>query len=50
MEPNVVIDPLILKQIDKTELDEKRIRWKEAVKNAPYKLHVDRQKYATESW
>ena len=50
MEPKVVIDPKLLELIDKTELDDKRIRWKEAVKSAPYKLHVDRQKYATESW
>ena len=50
MEPKVIIDPALLKEIDQTVLDEKRIRWKEAVKKAPYKLHVDRQKYATESW
>ncbi len=50
MEPSVKIDKSLLKEIDKTSLDEKRIRWREAVKKAPYKVHVDRQKYATESW
>jgi pyruvate-formate lyase len=50
MDPAVKIDKKLLKEIDKTSLDEKRIRWKDAVKKAPYKVHVDRQKYATESW
>lgn len=50
MEAKVIVDKHILERIDRTCLDEKRLRWKEAVKAAPYKLHVDRQKYATESW
>ncbi len=33
-----------------TVLDDKRIRWKAAVKAGPVQLHVDRKKYATESW
>ena len=50
MEPAVKSDERLFKEIDKTSLDEKRLRWKEAVKKAPYRIHVDRQKYATESW
>ena len=50
MEPNVIVDESILKAIDESKLDDKRLRWKEAVKEAPYKLHVDRQMLATESW
>jgi pyruvate-formate lyase len=50
MKSKIKINENILQQIDNSVLDEKRIRWKAAVKAAPYKLHVDRQKYATESW
>lgn len=50
MEPKVTVDFELLNEIDRTKLDDKRTRWKEAVKAAPYKLHLDRQKYATESW
>lgn len=50
MEPAVKVDNSLFKEIDKTSLNEKRICWKEAVKKAPYSVHVDRQKYATESW
>ena len=50
MEPAVKIDETLFKEIDKTSLNDKRIRWKAAVKEAPYKVHVDRQKYAAESW
>jgi len=50
MEPKVIVDFNLLREIDSAKLDDKRTRWKEAVKAAPYKLHVDRQKYATESW
>jgi len=50
MEPKVKVDVGLLQEIDLAKLDDKRIRWKAAVKTAPYKLHVDRQKYATESW
>jgi pyruvate-formate lyase len=50
MEPLVKVDKNLLNEIDKTSLGEKRIHWKKAVKNAPYKVHVDRQKFAAESW
>ncbi|MCQ2553138.1 MAG: hypothetical protein MJ150_02415 [Clostridia bacterium] len=50
MEPAVKVNMSLIDQIEATTLDEKRIAWKEAVKAAPYKIHVDRQKYATESW
>lgn len=44
------INQRLLEEIDKTKLDERRIRWKEAVRNASCKLHADRDKYAAESW
>ena len=50
MEAVVTINEEILQEIEKTELDDKRIRWKQAVNEIPYTVHVDRQKYATESW
>ena len=50
MEPAVKVNMSLIDQIEQTALDDKRIAWKKAVKEAPYKLHVDRQKYATESW
>ncbi len=50
MKPKVIVDEKLFEEIEKTALDYKRLRWKAAVKTAPYKLHVDRQKYATESW
>ena len=50
MEPKVKVDMSLLEEIEKTQLDDKRVAWKKAVKAAPYKLHVDRQYYATESW
>ena len=50
MEPEVKVDETLFKEIDKTSLNDKRIRWRAAVKAAPYKIHIDRQKYATESW
>ena len=50
MKPAVKVDKNLFKEIDITSLDEKRTRWKATVKKAPYKIHVDRQKYATESW
>ncbi|NLT39351.1 MAG: hypothetical protein GXX89_02680 [Clostridiales bacterium] len=40
----------LLAEIDKTVLDDRRLRWKEAVRNASFKLHTDRTKYAAESW
>ena len=40
----------LLKEIDKTVLDDRRIRWREAIKNATYTMLTDRQKYATEAW
>lgn len=50
MEPAVIVKQEILDAIEAVELDDKRIAWKAAVKAAPYKLHTDRQKYATDSW
>lgn len=44
------INESILAEIEKTTLEERRLRWRADVKAAPYKMHVDRQKYATESW
>ena len=50
MFPVRTIQEELLKEIDKTVLDERRKRWKEAIRNAPYTMLTDRQKYATESW
>jgi len=50
MIPTVNVNRELLVEIDKTVLAPDRIRWKEDVKKAPYTIHVDRQKYATESW
>ena len=50
MFPAVEINESILEKIDRTVLDERRIRWKNDIRKAPYTLHTDRQKYATESW
>lgn len=50
MEAKYFIDETLLSKIDAAALDEQRLAWKAAVKAAPYKLHTDRQKYATESW
>lgn len=50
MFPTREINEELLREIDKTTLDERRKRWKEAIKSAPYTLLTDRQKYATEAW
>ena len=50
MFPTRTINEALLKEIDKTTLDDRRVRWKEAIKSAPYTMLTDRQKYATESW
>ena len=50
MFPTRTIREELLKEIDKTALDERRIRWREAIKAAPYTMLTDRQKYATEAW
>jgi pyruvate formate-lyase/glycerol dehydratase family glycyl radical enzyme len=46
----VQVDEEILRQIDGLTLSERLLKWRKAVKEAPYKLYTDRQKYATESW
>ena len=50
MIPTINVNMDLLAEIEKTTLSADRLRWKEDVKKAPYKIHVDRQKYATESW
>ena len=50
MEPAVKVDMDLLRQIDAVEMDDQRREWKKAVMAAPYKIHTDRQFYATESW
>ena len=50
MHPTRTVNMDLLAEIDKTTLDEDRLRWREDIKQAPYKIHTDRQKYATESW
>ena len=44
------INEKLIDQIEQVELSDRLQSWKEAVKKAPYKMYVDRQKYATESW
>ena len=44
------VDESLLAEIDMTSLDARRVRWKEAIKDAPYKLYTDRQRLASESW
>lgn len=46
----VKVDMSLLERIDKVELSDRVKRWQAAVKAAPHKIFVDRQKYATESW
>jgi len=50
MDHSLKVNEELIKQIDGLELSGRLVRWREAVKNAPYKMYVDRQKYATESW
>ena len=50
MFPTRPINEALLKEINKTALDDRRIRWREAIKTAPYTMLTDRQKYATEAW
>jgi formate C-acetyltransferase len=46
----VQVDEKILQQIDSLTLSDRLLHWRKAVKEAPYRLYTDRQKYATESW
>ena len=46
----ITVDEGLLHQIDKLELSDRIKKWKGAMKAAPYRIFVDRQKYATESW
>lgn len=50
MYKSIDVNMELLTAIEETELDETRKRWKEAVRNAPCKLHTDRDKYAAQSW
>ena len=50
MYPVRPVNEALLREIDKTVLDDRRLRWKEAIKTAPYTMLTDRQKYATQSW
>ena len=46
----ITVDEGLLRQIDNLELSDRILKWKVAMKTAPYRIFVDRQKYATESW
>ena len=50
MYPTIDVNMQLLAEIDSTVLDAERLRWREDIKTAPYRMHTDRQKYATESW
>ena len=46
----IQVDESILREIDALTLSDRLQRWRKEVQEAPYRLFVDRQKYATESW
>ena len=50
MYETIKVNEALLAEIDKTVLDDRRVAWKQAVKEAPYTIYTDRAKYATESW
>ena len=46
----IQVDEKMLDKIDSLTLSDRLLKWRQAVKEAPYRLFTDRQKYATESW
>ena len=44
------IDNNLLERIDRVELSENNKKWREAVREAPWKVFADREKYTVESW
>ena len=40
----------ILAEIDKLELSPANRAWREAMKNAPWRLHADRERWTVASW
>lgn len=50
MEPSVKVNARLLEELEAAELSDQVKAWQAAAKSAPYRVLVDRQKYATESW
>ena len=44
------IDPSLLKQIDALELSERNKAWRKAMKAAPWRVFVDRERLTVQSW
>ena len=44
------IDRALLEQIDKLELSERNIAWRQAMKAAPWRVYVERERLALRSW
>ena len=44
------IDRALLEQIDKLELSERNIAWRKAMKAAPWRVYVERERLALRSW
>ena len=47
---NIDINKKLLDEIDKLELSERLIAWKQAVKDEPWKIYADRERYTVQSW
>jgi hypothetical protein len=46
----IQVDEGILQKIDSLTLSDRLLKWRMAVKEAPYRLFTDRQRLATEAW
>ena len=44
------IDKNLLKEIDSLELSEKNKAWRKAMREAPWRVFVERERLAVESW
>ena len=44
------IDRSLLAEIDALELSERNVRWRKAMKAAPWRVYADRERLAVESW
>ncbi len=44
------VNEQLLGQIDNLQLSERILRWKAAMKAAPWRLYAEREKYTVQSW
>ena len=44
------IDKSLLEKIDALELSERNLAWRKAMKEAPWRVYVDRERLAVQSW